>query len=71
MAVDEHSRARLDEHEKRMDRHETLLDRLFSAMDLMSQWRAKTTVYVLIGTALVSWLAFHVLETAYAGAING
>ena len=71
MAVDEQARAKLDEHAKRMDRHETLLDRLFSAMDLMNQWRAKTTVYILIGVALVSWLAYHMLETAYAGAING
>ncbi len=62
MAEDEYSRAKIEEHSKRMDRHETLIDRLFSALDSVNRWRAKNTVYIVIGSALVTWVAVYLLQ---------
>ena len=69
MAEDEYSRAKIEEHSKRMDtqdkridRQETLTDRIFAALDSMNRWRAKNAVYMVIGSALVSWAAFYLLK---------
>lgn len=72
MPEDEYARAKLEEHARRLDRNDTLFDRLFAALDSMNSWRARTSVYILIGAALVSWVAFRVIEVVFAGALaNG